>query len=249
MGLVQGSCRLLGCQIIYAGMTNTGRVRRCNEDDLLMLGEVGVFAVADGLGGLDAGDIASKTALSHLQDLYIRRSGMGIPPLQEIIATVNLRTHQHKIALARNMATTLAMVQLCGSTVGIAHVGDSRVYHWRNTVLSRETRDHSLVNELIQKGALTISQAEHSLQRHIITRAIGAEPTVTPTILYRPVVAGDMLLLCTDGLTSMLSDARIAEIIGDRPGYVGETVEDLVQAANQAGGRDNITVILVAIKG
>lgn len=246
---IQGSGQLFGYRIAYAGMTDTGRVRRGNEDHLLILGDAGVFAVADGLGGLEAGDIASKTALAHLQDLYTIPSGPGIPPLEEIIATVNTRTYQHKIALARNMATTLAMVQLRGETIAIAHVGDSRVYHWRNHVLSRETSDHSLVNDLINNGALSAEQAVHSLQHHVITRAIGAEATVTASILYRPVVAGDMLLLCTDGLTSMLPDARIAELIETRADQVGETVEDLVQAANKAGGRDNITVILVAIKG
>ncbi len=248
MHLMHGSGQLFGYRIAYAGMTDTGRVRRCNEDDLLILGEAGVFAVADGLGGLDAGDIASKTALAHLQELCTMPSGSGIPPLQEIIATVNARTYQQKIALARNMATTLAMVQLCGETIAIAHVGDSRVYHLRNHVLSRETSDHSLVNDLIRNGALTAEQAVHSRQHHVITRAIGAEATVTASIIHRPLAAGDMLLLCTDGLTSMLSDTEIAEIIATRPDQVGGTVEDLVQAANQAGGRDNITVILVAIK-
>lgn len=249
MRLMQGSCQLFGYKIAYAGMTDTGRVRRCNEDHLLILGETGVFAVADGLGGLDAGDIASKTALAHLQTLCTLPSGPGTPPLQDMIATVNTRTYQHKMALGRNMATTLAMVQLFGETIAIAHVGDSRVYHWRNQVLSRETSDHSLVNDLINNGALTAEQAVHSLQHHVITRAIGAEATVTPSILSRPVVAGDMLLLCTDGLTRMLPDARIAEIIEAQSDQIGGTVEDLVQAANQAGGRDNITVILVAIKG
>ncbi len=257
--LVQGNCPLFGYRVRYAGLSDPGRLRRCNEDDLLMLAEAGVFAVADGLGGLDAGDIASKTALQHLQDLYTApdsREDKPVPPsfrsgnnasLEEIIATVNTRTYQKKIALGRNMATTLALVQLCSETFAVAHVGDSRVYHWRDSVLSRVTSDHSLVNELYKQGALTASQAEHSPQRHVITRAVGAAASVTPSVQQRVVLPGDILLLCTDGLTSMLSDTRIAEIIQARRTDVGQAVTQLVLAANEAGGHDNITVVLLAI--
>jgi protein phosphatase len=235
-------------------------VRGCNEDDLLLLAEAGVFAVADGLGGLDAGDIASKTALQNLKalsaapaasrsgKLRLPRFGTGTtPPLEEIIALVNTRTYEQKIALARNMATTLAMVRLEGEAVAIAHVGDSRVYHWRDSVLSRLTSDHSLVNELYKQGALTASQAEHSPQRHVITRALGAEATVRPSVQQKMVLPGDILLLCTDGLTAMLPDTRIAEIIQDLKDDVGRAAEQLVRAANEAGGHDNITVILLAM--
>lgn len=245
---------------MFAGITDTGRVRRCNEDDLLMLADAGVFAVADGLGGLDAGDIASRTALQSLKDLYAvqlaSQGGKLFSPffstgnnaaLEEIIATVNTRTYQQKIAIGRNMATTLAMVQLCGETVAIAHVGDSRVYHWRAAVLSRLTNDHSLVNELFLNGVLTARQAEHSPQRHIITRAVGAEAAVTPTVQYRAVLPGDIFLLCTDGLTNMLPDARITEIIGTCLGNLGKTIEQLILDANEAGGTDNLTVIMLAI--
>jgi len=259
---VQGNCRLFGYQVAYAGISDPGRVRRCNEDDLLLLAEAGVFAVADGLGGLDAGDIASKTALRNLKELYdvppaswsakLRLPLFGIgkkTTLEEIIAMVNTRTYEQKIALARNMATTLAMVQLNGETVTIAHVGDSRVYHWRGSVLSRLTSDHSLVNELYKKGALTASQAEHSPQRHVITRALGAEATVRPSVQQKVVLPGDILLLCTDGLTGMLPDARITEIIQDWKDDIGQAAGQLVRAANEAGGHDNITVILLAMNG
>lgn len=254
MRLVQGNCQHCGYRVEYAGISDPGRVRRCNEDAMLMLDDVGVFAVADGLGGLDAGDIASRTALQNLKDLYAQGSGNSLPhhtrtpPLAEIVATVNTLTYQQKIALGRNMATTLAMVQFCGEEVAIAHVGDSRVYHWRDPMLSRVTSDHSLVNELYEKGALTASQAEHSPQRHIITRAIGAEASVRPSVQQRAILSGDILLLCTDGLTSMLPDARIAEIIRTWSDDVGQAAEQLVLAANGAGGRDNITVVLLEMK-
>lgn len=262
MALIQGKCRHCGCRVEYAGISDRGRVRRGNEDDLLLLAEAGVFAVADGLGGLDAGDIASTTALQKLRELSaappafwngplrLPRFGTGkTPPLEEIIALVNTRTYEQKIALGRNMATTLAMVQLGGATAAIAHVGDSRVYHWRDGVLSRLTSDHSLVNELYKKGALTASQAEHSPQRHVITRALGAEAMVRPSVQHKMVLPGDVLLLCTDGLTNMLADARIAAIIQGSTDDMGRAAEQLVEAANQAGGLDNITVILLAMHG
>jgi serine/threonine protein phosphatase PrpC len=258
--LVKGSCRLFGCRIDYAGLSDPGRVRRCNEDGLLLLPGAGVFAVADGLGGLDAGDLASRTALENLKDLYTnpqttntlrssRTTAGKSAPLKEIIAIVNARTYQQKIAVGRNMATTLAMVQLQDETVSLAHVGDSRIYHWRDGVLDRVTSDHSLVNELYRKGALTATQVEQSPQRHVITRAIGAELTVKPTVRNVPVIQGDLLLLCTDGLTGMLPDRQIAAIIQTWHGDVGRTVQQLVQAANDAGGHDNITAVILAING
>jgi protein phosphatase len=260
MELVKGSCRIFGFRIDYAGLSDPGRVRRCNEDGMLLLPDAGVFAVADGLGGLDAGDLASRTALENLEDLYtVQQAGNARHPsffqagkktsLEETIAIVNTRTYQEKMAVGRNMATTLAMVQLQEATVGLAHVGDSRIYHWRAGVLERATSDHSLVNEMYRKGALTADQVEQSPQRHVITRAIGAEASVRPTVQQRPVVQGDLLLLCTDGLTGMVPDGHIAEIIQAWYGDVGRTVQHLVQAANNAGGRDNITVVLVTING
>ncbi len=258
MSLIQGNSIHSNRLVTYAGLSDPGRVRQCNEDYLLILADAGLFAVADGLGGLDAGDVASRAALQQLKDIYssLLVSSKRCPPrlntedcslLKDMIAAVNAGVYQQKNAMGRNMATTLAMVQLCGGKAAVAHVGDSRVYHWRAAVLSRVTTDHSLVNELFKKGALTASQAEHSPQRHIITRAIGAGPVVTPTVQYRAILPGDILLLCTDGLTNMLSDARIAEIIETHIGDVGKIVDQLVREANGAGGYDNLTVVLLAI--
>ena len=246
-----------------AGLSHPGLVRRTNEDSLLLLPAAGVFAVTDGLGGLDAGDIASRTALQSLATLYRTPQGAaccpvffpaaatppGQPPLVEVIHTVNLCTFRQKIALARNMATTLAMVQLCGSTAAVAHVGDSRVYHWRGGELRCLTRDHSLVNELCDQGAMTPTQAEQSRQRHVITRAIGATATVAPTVTTCDLQPGDLLLLCTDGLTAMLADPEIAALLANNAGGPGQTVARLVAAANEAGGRDNVTVVLLELTG
>lgn len=253
MHLVEGNCRVLDSQVAYAGATDPGRVRRCNEDNLLLLPETGVFAVADGLGGLDAGDIASSTALAHLQDLCSAPispgDGDAKSHLEAIIAAVNSHTYQHRMVLGKNMATTLALVQLGGNGTALAaHVGDSRIYRWHNDELIRITSDHSLVNELYKQGALTASQAEQSPQRHVITRAVGAEPTVLPSITAFTVAPSDKLLLCTDGLTSMVPDEQIALCLRSKQGDIGRIVEQLVHLANEAGGHDNITSIVLSIQ-
>jgi serine/threonine protein phosphatase PrpC len=251
--LVEGNCRVLDSQVAYAGATDPGRVRRYNEDNLLILPETGIFAVADGLGGLDAGDIASSTALAHLQALSSASTSLGDgyakSHLEAIIAAVNSHTYQQRLLLGKNMATTLALVQLGrNGTALAAHVGDSRIYRWHNNELIRITSDHSLVNELYEQGALTASQAERSPQRHVITRAVGAEPTVLPSITAFTVARGDKLLLCTDGLTSMLPDEQIAQCLQSEQKDIGRIVEQLVYLANEAGGHDNITVIVFSIQ-
>jgi protein phosphatase len=259
---LHGSANLFAGRIAYAGLTDPGRVRPLNEDGLLLLPGAGVFAVADGLGGLDGGDIASRTALQALAALYTAPGGAPCcplfppedehpagPPLAAVVAAVNLRTFRQKIALGRNMATTLAMIQCCGPTAAVVHVGDSRVYRWRGGELRCLTRDHSLVNELCDQGAMTPSQAEQSRQRHVITRAIGAAATVAPTVNTCDLLPGDLLLLCTDGLTAMLADTEISALLKNNADRPGQTVARLVAAANEAGGRDNVTVVLVQLTG
>jgi len=131
--------------------------------------------------------------------------------------------------------------------VAIAHVGDSRAYLWRDGTLKRLTRDHSLVDELVQRGKLTEQQAAEHPQRSIITRALGPEPDVEVDTWTYPVRPGDVLLLCSDGLTSMISEDDVAEILGGAPS-LAQAGEELVGAANQAGGRDNITVVLFGVE-
>jgi len=248
----QGTCRLSGSLVAYAGVTDPGRVRRSNEDSLLLLPEAGMFAVADGLGGLGAGDIASSTALAHLRDLCATRpvdegNGEAVCRLGTMIAAVNHHTYEQRLALGNNMATTLALVQFGAGSVLAAHVGDSRIYRWHGREVTRITSDHSLVNELYEQGVLTASQARQSPQRHVITRAIGAQPSVLPAIETIPVVPGDGLLLCTDGLTGMVTDEELATCFRTGPTDSGRLVERLVALANEAGGHDNITVLVVTI--
>ncbi|NLX18209.1 MAG: serine/threonine-protein phosphatase [Desulfobulbus sp.] len=250
MQLVEGTCRLLGMSATYAGATDPGRVRPCNEDNLLLVPETGVFAVADGLGGLDAGDLASAIALSCLHDLSLHQEKSCSDPcdqVQTMVMKVNRHTYKQRVALGKRMATTLAMVRFFAHTATVAHVGDSRIYHLHDGSLIRLTSDHSLANDLCLQGVLSADKVANFPQRHIITRAIGAETSVQPSVARFEFVPGDLLLLCTDGLTSMVEEKVIASCL-TRTSRTGEMAEQLVNLANEAGGRDNITVVVIAVE-
>lgn len=254
MSLMHGTCHLAGMAAEYAGMTDPGRIRPNNEDALLLAPETGLFAVADGLGGLDAGDVASRTALTRLRQLM---PASPPPPsdrepshsrLAAIIAATNRHTYEQRLALGTTMATTLALVWFGACSALVAHVGDSRIYRWHRGALTRITSDHSLVHALCEQGALTEAQARQSPQRHVITRAIGAEAVVQPSIQAVTVAPGDVLLLCTDGLTGMVPDEAITAGLRQHPSDPGALVGRLVLLANEAGGHDNITVIAITIR-
>jgi len=222
--------------------TDTGRQRNANEDSLFT--RPPVFVVADGMGGAQAGEVASKTAAESFD-----RELPQAPPeqvLREMIEAANRSIHEH----ARNdpglagMGTTItaAIVDPESEEVAIGHVGDSRAYRLRGGKLERLTRDHSLVEEMRRKGQLTDAQAEDHPQRSIITRALGPEPEVEVDVQTVPAQAGDVFLICSDGLTTMLGDEQIARLLR-RATSLEAAVRALVDEANRAGGRDNITVV------
>jgi PPM family protein phosphatase len=225
-----------------ATRTDTGRQRNANEDSLFT--RALVFVVADGMGGAQAGEVASKAAAEAFD-----RELPQAPPeriLRETIETANRAIHDR----ARNdpdlagMGTTItaAIVDPESEEVAIGHVGDSRAYRLRGGKLERLTRDHSLVEEMRRKGQLTDAQAEDHPQRSIITRALGPEPEVEVDLQTVPAQADDVFLLCSDGLTTMLGDEQIARLL-DRATSMQAAVRALVDEANRAGGRDNITVV------
>jgi protein phosphatase len=222
--------------------TDTGRQRNANEDSLFTRGSV--FVVADGMGGAQAGEVASKTAAETFD-----RELPPAPPeqqLRETIEEANRRVHaraQSDSSLA-GMGTTMtaAIVDVEAEEVAIGHVGDSRAYRLRGAKLERLTRDHSLVEEMRRKGQLTDAQAEDHPQRSIITRALGPEPEVQVDVQTVPAQPGDVFLICSDGLTTMLGDEQIARLL-IRATSMESAVRALVDEANRAGGRDNITVL------
>jgi protein phosphatase len=227
--------------------TDTGRQRNANEDSLFV--DAPLFVVADGMGGAQAGEVASRAAAeSFAQNLP---SGPPERLLEETIEGANRTIHE----LARKdpslagmgTTTTAALVDLDAEEVAIGHVGDSRAYRLRGGKFEQLTRDHSLVEEMRRKGQLTDAQAEDHPQRSIITRALGPEPEVEVDLQTVPAQAGDVFLICSDGLTTMLDDEKIAHLLG-RATSLQSAVRALVDEANRAGGRDNITVVLFRLE-
>jgi PPM family protein phosphatase len=226
--------------------TDTGLQRRGNEDS--SYARAPLFVVADGMGGAQAGEVASQIAVTAFEQ--------GLPeagsPEERLVARVreaNAEIYGRSQAEQERagMGTTLTAAYLDEAHLVIAHVGDSRAYLFRDGKLTQLTQDHSLVGELVRKGKLTEEQAAEHPQRSIITRALGPEPSVEVDTWTYPARAGDVLLLCSDGLTSMISEERIGQILVSAPG-LDQAADALIGAANEAGGRDNITVVLVRLE-
>jgi protein phosphatase len=229
----------------YAG-SDTGRQRRANEDSLLVRSPL--FVIADGMGGAQAGEVASSVAVDEF------RPGLpeGEEPeraLEALTQGANARIHElsHANAEHAGMGTTLTAIYVGEQDVSIAHVGDSRAYCLREGELIKLTDDHSLVDELLRQGRLTPEEAVEHPQRSVITRALGIEGRVDVDTRSFRGHDGDIYLLCSDGLTTMVPEARIVELLLAHSGLAAAG-EALIAAANDAGGRDNITVILIRLE-
>jgi protein phosphatase len=225
-----------------ASRTDTGRQRSANEDSFFV--RPPIFVVADGMGGAQAGEVASKAAA----DAFDRDLPAGSPEtfLRETIEAANREIHElaSDDPSRKGMGTTItaAIVNPEGEEVAIGHVGDSRAYRLRGGRLERLTRDHSLVEEMRRKGQLTDAQAEDHPQRSIITRALGPEPQVDVDVQTVPAKPGDVFLICSDGLTTMLGEEQITKLLSGATSMEAAT-RALVDDANRAGGRDNITAL------
>jgi serine/threonine protein phosphatase PrpC len=227
-------------------MTDTGRVREANEDALLI--EAPLFAVADGMGGHLAGDVASRTAVETIMTRAEQDSPGDTGSLARLVREANheIWKKAQSDASLHGMGTTCTLAMLDESILHIAHVGDSRAYLFRDGDLSQITEDHTLVGRMVREGRLRPEEAERHPQRSIITRALGVDSDVdvdTQTIELRE---GDRILICSDGLSSMVDRDSIAEVLDDEADPQ-EASERLVQLANDAGGEDNITVVVIEI--
>ena len=222
--------------------TDTGRQRSANEDSVFV--RAPLFVIADGMGGARAGEVASKTVV----DAFDRPLPEAPPErvLRETIEganrTVYSLANKDPNLSGMGTTTTAAILDESSDEVAIGHVGDSRAYRLRRGKLERLTRDHSLVEEMRRKGQLTEAQAEDHPQRSIITRALGPEPEVEVDLQTVPAQAGDIFLICSDGLTTMLDDEHVERLL-NRATSMPNAVRALVDEANRAGGRDNISVI------
>lgn len=238
----------------WGALSDTGRMRAGNEDALVADGRL--FAVADGMGGHRAGEVASRLAVEELARLS--SDAQGSEPLTVEAVTEAIRRAGDVIQAAANdpaedrygMGTTLvglAQVRDGQSDLWlIFNIGDSRLYRWADRELTQVTVDHSEISELVESGALTTDQARNHPHRNVITRALGSDPVPPADLWLVPPTAGERYLICSDGLTNELDDVRLAELLGE--GFDPQTTaQELVDAALQSGGRDNVSVIVVDV--
>ena len=227
-----------------AGLTDTGRRRRQNEDAFVC--EPPLFAVADGMGGAQAGELASRLAAAAIEESASAISGEE--GIARVVRTANARIFEHSVrdpaAAGMGTTATVALVDERAATATLAHVGDSRAYRYRDGLLEQLTTDHSLVGELVRSGRLTEDEAAVHPHRSVITRALGTDAEVdvdTHTVDLR---SGDLMLICSDGLSAMVRDEEILRLLHATSGDPHDAAQALVAAANAAGGEDNVTVVL-----
>jgi len=231
-----------------ASLTDTGRRRRHNEDAYVC--EPPLFAVADGMGGAQAGELASSLAADALKDSQ-EPGGSGEERVDELIQQANRRVYerQSQDAAASGMGTTMTVALVEDGRVAIGHVGDSRAYLIRSGRLEQLTEDHSLVAELVRSGKLSPEEAEGHPQRSVITRALGTDPDVDVDTFSVETKPGDLFLLCSDGLTSMVDDETILSEVARNRDDLESAAKALVRAANKGGGEDNVTVVFFEVAG
>jgi PPM family protein phosphatase len=227
--------------------SDTGRQRRENEDSFYA--RAPLFAVADGMGGAQAGEVASHIAVEVLQEGLPDGAGSVEERLRERVREANARINEVSRSddQRAGMGTTLTVAYVGEDEVSVAHVGDSRLYRLRDGNFERLTEDHSLVEELVRQGKITPQEADEHPQRSIITRALGPEADVDADSFTWPARAGDVYLVCSDGLTSMVPEVRVGEIVASSES-LADAGRALIEAANDAGGRDNITVVLFRLE-
>jgi serine/threonine protein phosphatase PrpC len=228
----------------HAALTDVGREREGNEDSFLALPPL--FVVADGMGGAEAGEVASQTAVETFEEAA---AAGGLPDsLEATVEEANARIHAmaEEDRSRAGMGCTVTASVVAGGRLAVAHVGDSRLYRLRGDAFEQLTDDHSLVGGLVRLGQLTPQEAEEHPQRSVILRAVGVEPTVEVDVFHHEIEPDDVYLGCSDGLTGMVRDEVIAETLRMFSGLT-EAAEMLIELANAAGGRDNITAVLFRI--
>jgi protein phosphatase len=230
----------------YSVASDTGRRRRRNEDNYVVAPPL--FAVADGMGGAQAGEVASQLAASALE--AGDSDGLdGTERIDALIQEANRRIYDRASTdpSASGMGTTMTVALVEGMTVAIGHVGDSRAYLVRGEQMEQLTEDHSLVNELVKSGKLSEEEAHAHPQRSVITRAVGTDPDVDVDGFSIEAEEGDVFLICSDGLSDMVEDEEILELVHQNRDDLDKAVKALVQAANRGGGEDNITAVAFRI--
>ena len=238
------------------GASDIGKRRRNNEDaylinrvDIFEDGKRRVFyvlAVADGMGGHAAGEVASGMTVERLTAAPLTYLAGDVSGVQKIIEFLNRKIHDKSEDMQKKMGTTLVAAIIEGNQGYVFNVGDSRAYLYRKNKIYRITKDHSVIQELLDKGLITKEEAKTHPDRHVITMAIGTKDEVNPDTKRIQFDPGDVLMLCSDGVHDMLTDDEIAEILGKHE-RVTDMVHGIIDAANERGGKDNITVVIARI--
>jgi len=254
----------LTSKIDFAEFTDTGRVREHNEDAIGSIGEIGLMVLADGMGGYNAGEVASGIAVQIVTDLAAegatREKRDGIDPqsglMRQSIVLRDAIYRSNKIIYqtaqsqthCEGMGTTIVACMFYDNKISIAHVGDSRAYRMRDGQLDQVTLDHSLLQELVDRGFYSEEEAQRSTNRNYVTRALGVEPTVEVEVHEHEVLPEDIYLLCSDGLCDMVEDDDIHLTISTFNDSLEVLGQQLVDLANDHGGRDNVSVMLAQVK-
>lgn len=249
-------------QYSAAAKSDVGRKRHSNEDSFCLAPEIGLFIVADGMGGHAAGEVASRLAVDTIQEWVAKYlSGMDAFIVGKPVATCSQEANflLSSIRLANRiiydaaqgrreyagMGTTVVSVLAVNDQVALAHVGDSRIYRVRGEEIVQLSRDHSLVQQQVERGIISAQEAQGSQYKHLITRALGIKESVEVDLAEHPVLPGDFLLLCSDGLSDLLEDEEIGAIVRDHANDLEKACQALVDRANYKGGDDNITAVLI----
>ena len=250
-------------KIQIVGLTNTGRVRQNNEDCIGFDSALGLLVLADGMGGHLGGEVASslsvdsiiKASQHHLPSIKTGQidseTGFSLESicLQDAIEHANDLVYRKSTEQAelRGMGTTLVVLMFYDNRFSLAHIGDSRCYRFRNKQFEQITKDHSLLQELVDRGFYTPEEAKKSLNKNLVTKALGIDPTTTPDVQEDLVMKNDIYLLCSDGLSDLVEDEDISLTIQRFSDNLEEAAKQLITKANQNGGKDNISVILCRI--
>jgi protein phosphatase len=250
---------------VAAARTDVGRKRQGNEDSYCLAPELGLYVVADGMGGHAAGEVASRIAVDTIQQWIARQrggedgaargpvdiggsseAGFLVDGIQQANRAI-YEAAQGRCDLA-GMGTTVVAALTAGDRVVLAHVGDSRIYRIRDGKIAQISRDHSLVQQQVDRGIISTEEAHTSQYRHMITRALGLREAVEIDLTEDAAAAGDVLVLCSDGLSDLLEDEEILAAVQDHPADLEEACQALVNRANYKGGDDNITALLIGIQ-
>ena len=248
--------------LFMAGKTDTGLKREHNEDYIAWDAERGLALLADGMGGHKAGDVASRMSVESIEQSLLAAMEQPLPEgggeegpsplaglLQQAVEKANdaVFAAGEENAQQKGMGTTLVALLLHGDRVLVAHVGDSRLYRLHGRELSAVTRDHSLVRQMLEEGIMSEEEAHDSPFTHVITQAVGVRAAVDAEVQELEAVPGDVYLLCSDGLTDLVDDSEIEATLVAAQGNWERAAQHLVDLANQHGGRDNISVVIVGI--